>query len=204
MYQRRDEEAFAHSASNLIVVPRSVGAFALALVMACAPREANVTPAASPSALSAPAIETSSTTAPSGGGLTVRVSGDRVDVGKSPTFVTNSGELTSDPENEQIVGAIFDYLTRRPEVTKLRVEVHSDGTGADAYNMRMSQARADFLVGVLIDRGVAAGRLHPVGYGKTRPIDTNSTAEGRARNRRVELHVEELSGTPIGNRTAPP
>lgn len=183
---------------------RSHGAFALLLLAACAPREPDVVTVAAPPALSAPAIGAPTPTAPPSSGLTVTVTGDRVDVGKNPAFQTNSAELTSDPDNELVLSAIVDYLSRHPDVTKLRIEVHSDGTGADAYNMRMSQDRADRLAGVLADRGVAPGRLHPVGFGKTHPIAPNSTAEGRARNRRVELHVEELSGAPIGNRSAPP
>lgn len=187
------------------MVFRSVAvALVLASAAACAPREAEVTVPAAPAALSAPPIERSPAHPPTSNALTVTVTGDRIDVGKSPAFMTNSPELTSDPDNELILNAILDYLARHPEVTKLRVEVHSDGLGADAYNMQMSQARADRFVGVLIDRGVSASRLHPVGFGKTRPIAPNMTAEGRAMNRRVELHVEELSGAPIGNRSAPP
>ena len=129
--------------------------------------------------------------------LPVRIVGDRLELGTSPTFATGKDELLPSPENDSYVATVVDYLTRHPQVTKLRIEVHTDSLGASEFNQRMSQARADRLTGAIVDRGIATDRLHPIGYGKTRPIAPNSTAEGRAANRRVELHVEEASGEPL-------
>jgi outer membrane protein OmpA-like peptidoglycan-associated protein len=73
---------------------------------------------------------------------------------------------------------------------KLRVEVqgHTDGVGTEKYNMKLSIRRANAVRDYLIKKGgIAANRLTAVGFGKTKPIATNDTPEGRAQNRRVEL-----------------
>ena len=74
--------------------------------------------------------------------------------------------------------------------SELRVEVagYTDSRGSDAYNQRLSQARAESVRGYLIQKGVAANRLSARGFGESNPIDTNTTTDGLARNRRVELH----------------
>lgn len=136
--------------------------------------------------------------------MPIAIVGDRLDLGKDLTFVAGSAELTNDPDNDAIFATIADYVARHPDVDTLRIEVHSDSVGLDEFNLRMSQARADKVAGVLMDRGVASERLHPVGFGETRPIASNATAEGRAKNRRIELRVEELGGAPIAGRPAPP
>jgi outer membrane protein OmpA-like peptidoglycan-associated protein len=73
---------------------------------------------------------------------------------------------------------------------KMRVEVqgHTDGVGTEKYNMKLSIRRANAVRDYLIKKGgIAADRLTAVGFGKTKPIATNDTKEGRAQNRRVEL-----------------
>jgi len=71
----------------------------------------------------------------------------------------------------------------------LRIEGHTDSTGNDADNQTLSQARAEALRAALVEQGVAATRLIAQGYGPKRPIADNSTREGRARNRRIEIKV---------------
>jgi OOP family OmpA-OmpF porin len=74
--------------------------------------------------------------------------------------------------------------------SELRVEVagYTDSRGSDTYNQRLSQARAESVRGYLIRKGVASNRLSARGFGESNPIDTNTTTDGLARNRRVELH----------------
>ena len=68
------------------------------------------------------------------------------------------------------------------------VEGHTDSDGGAAYNLSLSQHRAESVVADLTHRyRVAAARLRAVGYGETRPVATNATAAGKALNRRVEL-----------------
>jgi outer membrane protein OmpA-like peptidoglycan-associated protein len=69
------------------------------------------------------------------------------------------------------------------------VEGHTDGVGSIPYNQRLSERRATSVADYLSRGGISRGRLHTEGYGKTRPVATNDTADGRAQNRRVELHI---------------
>jgi OOP family OmpA-OmpF porin len=61
--------------------------------------------------------------------------------------------------------------------------------GSAAYNLKLSQKRAEAVKGYLLEQGVDAARVQAKGYGKENPVATNDTDEGRERNRRVELHI---------------
>ena len=67
------------------------------------------------------------------------------------------------------------------------MEGHTDNVGSPASNKTLSEARAKSVVSAIVSQGVAADRLSPVGFGQDKPIADNSTDEGRAKNRRVEL-----------------
>ena len=77
----------------------------------------------------------------------------------------------------------------------LRVEGHTDGVGTDIRNTPLSLRRAEAVRAALIARGVAAERLIAEGFGDSRPIANNSTADGRARNRRIEIRSVRPSPT---------
>ncbi|GAB4145901.1 MAG: hypothetical protein Fur0041_20400 [Bacteroidia bacterium] len=99
----------------------------------------------------------------------------------------------------------FDKSTLKPEsyleldrlvkllndVPSLKIEIsgHTDSKGADDYNLKLSDARAKAVVDYLISKGIKADRLQSIGYGETKPIDTNDTEEGRANNRRTEFKI---------------
>lgn len=72
----------------------------------------------------------------------------------------------------------------------IRVEGHTDSDGDEASNQALSQARAESVASYLATQGLDAGRLSPEGFGESDPIADNSTEEGKAQNRRVELEVE--------------
>jgi outer membrane protein OmpA-like peptidoglycan-associated protein len=69
------------------------------------------------------------------------------------------------------------------------VEGHTDAIGTDAYNQRLSERRAHAVAAYLARGGIARSRMTVHGFGESRPIATNATEDGRAQNRRVELHV---------------
>jgi outer membrane protein OmpA-like peptidoglycan-associated protein len=73
----------------------------------------------------------------------------------------------------------------------IQVEVggHTDAKGTDAYNQRLSEARAESVLSYLADKGVARERMTAVGYGESQPLADNESDEGRERNRRVELKI---------------
>ncbi len=100
-------------------------------------------------------------------------------------FAFDKSNLTD--ESTAILDQAVDVLNRYPS---LRVEVagHTDWVGTDEYNQGLSERRAKTVYDYLIAKGISADRLAgPNGYGERNPIDTNETAEGRARNRRTEL-----------------
>lgn len=73
---------------------------------------------------------------------------------------------------------------------EIEIATHTDTRGADDYNLRVSQERADALRAYLIGKGLPEETLKAVGYGESRPVDTGSTAEAHARNRRTEFTVK--------------
>jgi outer membrane protein OmpA-like peptidoglycan-associated protein len=79
-------------------------------------------------------------------------------------------------------------LRDQPEVNVF-VDGYTDSIGSDAYNERLSERRAQAVVAYLSEHGVGANRLRARGFGKTRPVASNATEEGRAQNRRVELNI---------------
>jgi len=94
---------------------------------------------------------------------------------------------TIKPDSEAVLKQISDILHRNP-TWKLSVSGHTDNIGDAAFNQTLSERRAAAVKDALVTRyGIAADRLTTAGYGASRSIETNSTLEGRARNRRVEL-----------------
>jgi outer membrane protein OmpA-like peptidoglycan-associated protein len=80
------------------------------------------------------------------------------------------------------------YLKEHPSAPVI-VEGHTDYTGSDAYNQKLSEKRANAVRDYLIQKGIASSRIQVVGYSEHRPIADNKTAEGRAMNRRSEMEV---------------
>jgi OOP family OmpA-OmpF porin len=94
------------------------------------------------------------------------------------------------PDAAVILDEAASQLSRRSD-TRVAIEGHTDSTGPDNYNQGLSERRAQAVHDYLVDHGVSAGRLSTVGYGESQPVADNSTREGRALNRRVELRVSE-------------
>src|ERR1019366_5507849 len=78
----------------------------------------------------------------------------------------------------------------------LSVEGHTDSVGGDEYNQELSEHRAQSVRDYFVQQGISAGTIEYRGFGKSEPIASNDTAEGRQQNRRVEL---VLSGDAIGS-----
>lgn len=95
-------------------------------------------------------------------------------------------KATIKPESMGTLNMIVQILKDNPEL-KFEVGGHTDGDGEDAYNLKLSQQRADAVKTQLVKMGIAAERLTTKGYGETKPIASNSTDEGKANNRRVEF-----------------
>ena len=87
---------------------------------------------------------------------------------------------------------VAQFMQQYP-ATSTTVNGYTDSVGTDAYNLKLSQRRADSVRQALVQQGVSAGRVDAVGHGKADPVATNATDEGRALNRRVEAVVQAQS-----------
>jgi outer membrane protein OmpA-like peptidoglycan-associated protein len=104
-------------------------------------------------------------------------------------FRHGSAEL--DPESHGLLNQVALMMKANPDLKHIRVEGHTDMTGPEDVNKRLSEERARSVRRYLVDRGVAPNRLQAVGYGEERPVVSGETEEANAKNRRVEFRVED-------------
>jgi outer membrane protein OmpA-like peptidoglycan-associated protein len=90
------------------------------------------------------------------------------------------------PDSETVLSEVAKMLQQNPDV-KVSVEGHTDNVGNAAANQTLSEKRAQAVVTWLTSHGIDASRLKAKGWGSSKPIEENSTEDGRAKNRRVEL-----------------
>ena len=90
------------------------------------------------------------------------------------------------PGDAAVLDEAAATLKQNPNVT-VNVNGYTDAIGTEAYNLKLSERRANAVVNYLEQQGIPASQLVPHGYGKTNFVASNDTAEGRAQNRRVEL-----------------
>ena len=102
------------------------------------------------------------------------------------TFATNSSTISSRFTNT--LDSIASVLKEYPD-SNITVSGHTDSTGNDAINNPLSVNRANSVASYLRQEGVASSRITAVGYGSKQPVASNSTSDGRAQNRRVEIKI---------------
>ena len=106
----------------------------------------------------------------------------------SVLFASNHADLL--PTAQVKLNDVALALTKQDSESKIVVEGHTDSQGEPGYNQDLSQRRAQSVRDYLVSRGIAADRVTAQGFGLTRPIADNTSAEGRANNRRVEIVVQ--------------
>jgi len=114
-------------------------------------------------------------------GLTVRL--------KNIYFDSDKTTLKSESFVE--LNKVVDFLKQNANVS-IEISGHTDSQGSDTYNLNLSQGRSKAVVDYLISQGIESFRLEAHGYGESKPIETNTTEEGRAINRRVEFTVLKI------------
>jgi len=113
----------------------------------------------------------------------------RVELPADVLFDHDKAEIRADAATA--LGHLATLIRAHPGAT-CRLEGHTDSSGADAYNQRLSGRRAAAVERWLVEReGLDADRLAPRGFGEARPVASNDTSEGRQRNRRVEAVIEK-------------
>lgn len=121
----------------------------------------------------------------------VVVTAEKVEILERVFFQVNEAVIL--PESHGLLGEVARVLVAHPEIVRVEVQGHTDDQAADAYNLKLSQARAQAVLEFLVARGVDAGRLVAKGYGETRPLVPGTTEDARAQNRRVEFVILERS-----------
>lgn len=124
-------------------------------------------------------IEGVEVTRPSEGEIEVRLTSDIL-------FDTDSSALRS--ASRTTLTELAQNFAQYP-TNMIAVEGHTDSTGTDQHNQRLSEQRASSVADYLIDRGVPARNITVYGYGESQPKSSNDTASGRQLNRRVEIHI---------------
>ncbi len=102
-------------------------------------------------------------------------------------FATGKARILA--RSKPILKLVAQTLKDNAWVKKVRIEGHTDSRGSARYNKKLSQRRVDSVRTYLIGQGIAAGRLVAQGFGEEKPIASNRTRAGRAKNRRVEFVI---------------
>lgn len=117
-----------------------------------------------------------------------QVENNQITIAEQIQFRTDSAEILAD--SQPIVDAVAEILSANPKIAHVRIEGHTDNRGTAARNLDLSKRRAASVMAALVAKGISKDRLASNGYGLERPIDSNTTDDGRQRNRRVEFHIE--------------
>ncbi len=126
----------------------------------------------------------------------VKIENNQLVLSAPIVFETGSDRLKS--ESDSALDQVKRFLDEKSYVTLLRVEQHSDSTGAEAFNQKLTEDRARAVARWLAQHGIACDRLIAVGFGSTKPVAPNDTAEHKAQNRRTVLAIAALRGRALG------
>jgi len=125
-------------------------------------------------------------------------------------LIVNMSDVLFDTAQHALTSGAREKLARISGIVvshpglQLSIEGHTDSVGSDDYNQQLSERRADSVRSFLIQNGVQAGTITAKGFGESQPVATNDTADGRQRNRRVEMVVTgEIIGTTLNISTSP-
>lgn len=126
-----------------------------------------------------------------GTGVSVTRQGDNIVLNMPNNVTFDSSSSTLKPAGANTLTGVAMVLKEYPK-TAVNVVGYTDSTGSQDLNMRLSQQRADSVASSLIVQGVEASRVRTQGMGPANPIASNSTTEGKAQNRRVEITLSPM------------
>jgi len=101
-----------------------------------------------------------------------------------------TGKSSFKEKTENILNAMTAIFKEYPKANFI-IEGHTDSTGSEGFNQKLSEKRANAVHDYLVANGISDDRLSTVGYGETRPIDDNKTRAGRSNNRRVDVILND-------------
>jgi OmpA-OmpF porin, OOP family len=123
--------------------------------------------------------------------------GEQIALPDQIEFELNKARIRQTPKTVKTLEALADVMKNHPNVTKLRIEGHTDSVGSEKHNEKLSKARADAVAKWLAQHEIDAKRLVTVGYGSRKPIRPNDNEANRAQNRRTEYYFEEVDGKKV-------
>ena len=121
-------------------------------------------------------------------GAEVEKRDDSILVNFQSQMLFDSGSSSLQPGAYDRLRTLARTLNNYPR-SQIIIKGHTDGEGSERFNQTLSEQRADRVRSFLISEGVATSRITALGFGESLPVATNSTPEGRAQNRRVELEI---------------
>ncbi len=131
-------------------------------------------------------------TAGSGVDVTESDNGQAILVNLPEGVTFDVGSYTLKPQFRATLDRVAESLRQYPD-SLIDVYGHTDSTGSDAFNQTLSENRARTVANYLTSQGVSAARVRNQGFGETMPVADNTTEEGRARNRRVEIKIVPIT-----------
>ena len=145
-------------------------------------------PAAEPAPAAAPAPEPKA--------------GEQLTLPEQIEFESNEARIKQTPKTLATLESLAETMKKHPNITKLRIEGHTDNVGKLKANDKLSKARAEAVAKWLEQHEVAEARIVTLGFGAKRPLVPNDSADHRAQNRRTEYYVEELDGKKVDAKVA--
>ena len=118
---------------------------------------------------------------------TAKLGTEKIELSETVQFETDSANLIE--RSKTLLDDVVRELNEHPEVKRVQIEGHTDKKAPKAYNLKLSQKRADAVKAYLLSKGIPAKRLTVKAFGETKPIASNKTEEGRAKNRRVDFRI---------------
>jgi outer membrane protein OmpA-like peptidoglycan-associated protein len=123
--------------------------------------------------------------------------GEQLTLPEQIEFEVAESRILQTPKTLATLEQLAETMKTHPNITKLRIEGHTDNAGKAKRNEKLSKARAEAVAQWLAQHDVAASRLVTIGFGAKRPLVANDSADHRAMNRRTEYYVEELDGKKV-------
>lgn len=123
-----------------------------------------------------------------GSGVQVQRQGDTINLNMPGGITFDTAKTNIKPTFIPVLDDIANVMVKYPE-TKIEVQGHTDSVGDNNSNLSLSQLRAQSVTSYLTAKGVDSNRIRSVGFGETMPIASNDTADGREKNRRVEIKI---------------
>lgn len=125
-----------------------------------------------------------------------KIEKDEIKIPGKIHFDTDKATLKEDKETKEILQTVADVLKENTQITKLRIEGHTDDQGGNEHNHKLSQERAEAVIAWLVKAGVDKSRLDGKGWGEERSLVKNDSPANREQNRRVEFKLWEVEGKP--------